>query len=120
MRLPPRLLFSAALLMYALSPACLAAPEAPPAPAPAKPPATAPAKAPAALAGVRVERDLRYVPDGDPAQVLDLYLPEKPSEKPLPLVVWIHGGGWRAGSKNNPRAAFLLRHGYAVASVEYR
>lgn len=83
-------------------------------------PPAAPAKAPAAPPGVRVERDLRYVPEGDPSQVLDLYLPEKPSDKPLPLVVWIHGGGWRAGSKAGTQVQYLLPHGYAVASVEYR
>src|SRR5438876_214276 len=55
----------------------------------------------AALAGdgVKVEKDIQYVPGGDKAQSLDLYLPERASDKPLPLVVWIHGGGWSAGSK---------------------
>jgi acetyl esterase/lipase len=72
-------------------------------------------------AGVRIERDIAYVPDGTPAQRLDLYLPEKPADKPMPLVIWVHGGGWRGGSKaGGARAAFLLPHGYAVASIEYR
>ena len=43
--------------------------------------------------GIKVMRDLPYVPGGDPAQKLDLYLPEQASERPLPLVIWIHGGG---------------------------
>ena len=69
---------------------------------------------------VRVEKDIAYVADGDPAQKLDLYLPAQASEKPLPLIVWIHGGGWQAGSKSgNPAAGFVAR-GYAAASVEYR
>ncbi|NDA68691.1 MAG: hypothetical protein EBY09_19005, partial [Verrucomicrobia bacterium] len=38
-------------------------------------------------AGIRMEKDLAYIPDGDPAQKLDLYLPEKPADKPLPLIV---------------------------------
>jgi acetyl esterase/lipase len=51
---------------------------------------------------------------------LDLYLPEK-EEGALPLVVWVHGGAWMAGSKENPRSALvLLSHGFAVASVSYR
>jgi acetyl esterase/lipase len=71
-------------------------------------------------AGVKAQRDIRYVPDGDPAQSLDLYLPEKTSTKPLPLVVWIHGGGWQGGSKSGCPAVPFVKDGFAVASVEYR
>src|SRR5690242_477079 len=81
------------LAIFFTSSLCLAAPDVQPASKPV-------AKAPALPAGVKVERDIQYVPDGDIAQRLDLYLPEKTSDKPLPLIVWIHGGGWRAGSKN--------------------
>src|SRR5690349_9605956 len=71
--------------------------------------------------GVRIERDIEYVPDGDPAQRLDIYLPEKTVAKPLPLLVWVHGGGWLGGSKSeNPGAEFTARGAYASASVEYR
>jgi acetyl esterase/lipase len=70
--------------------------------------------------GVKVERDIQYVPGGDLSQSLDLYLPEQSSEKPLPLVVWIHGGGWRGGSKAGCPAAGFVPQGYAAASVEYR
>jgi acetyl esterase/lipase len=71
--------------------------------------------------GVRILRDIEYVSNGVAAQRLDLYLPEKPSDKPLPLLVWIHGGGWLGGSKNeNWGAASTARGDYASASVEYR
>ena len=69
---------------------------------------------------MKVEHDLQYVPGGDAAQTLDLYLPEKAPDKPLPLVVWVHGGGWRGGSKAGCPAVFLVGRGYVVASVEYR
>lgn len=71
-------------------------------------------------AGIRMIKDLAYIPEGDEAQKLDLYLPEQSPDKPLPLIVHIHGGGWQAGSKFPcPFAAMVLK-GYAVASIEYR
>lgn len=48
---------------------------------------------------------------------LDLYLPK---EKQGPLVVWIHGGGWHAGSKDGCPITWLTDHGMAVASISYR
>jgi acetyl esterase/lipase len=71
-------------------------------------------------AGIKMERDVPYITDGDEAQKLDLYLPEKASEKPLPLIVHIHGGGWRGGSKFPCGVSGMVTKGYAVASVEYR
>ncbi|GBD36371.1 Carboxylesterase NlhH [bacterium HR36] len=76
-------------------------------------------KPPAVPAGTQVLRDLAYVPNGHERQKLDLYLP-KEGARPLPLVVWIHGGGWRAGSKEGVPLLWLLERGYAVASVNYR
>lgn len=71
--------------------------------------------------GVKALRDLAYIENGHERQKLDLYLPEK-SDRPLPLIVWVHGGGWQAGSKDQ---CFALRHGfvehgYALASIGYR
>jgi len=68
--------------------------------------------------GMNVQGDLAYGPGG-PRHTLDLYVPEK-SDKPLPLAIWIHGGAWAAGSKENCRALPLLEHGSAVASINYR
>lgn len=71
--------------------------------------------------------DVAYASDGEARHVLDLYVPQV-GRGPVPLVVWIHGGGWRVGSKESiarggPYSAFrttLLSNGYAVASVNYR
>jgi acetyl esterase/lipase len=71
-------------------------------------------------AGIRLEKDISYIPGGDESQKLDLYLPEKPAEKPMPLLVHIHGGGWHAGSKYPCPVVMFVLQGYAVASVEYR
>jgi acetyl esterase/lipase len=63
--------------------------------------------------------DLEYVPNGHPRQRLDLHLPAE--GKGWPLIVWVHGGAWRAGDKKNVRYPLrLLKEGYAVASVGYR
>lgn len=71
-------------------------------------------------AGIRMEKDIAYIEGGDEAQKLDIYLPEVPPAKPLPLIVHIHGGGWRAGSKFPCPVMGMVLKGYAVASVEYR
>lgn len=77
-------------------------------------------KAPGLPPGIKMEKDISYIPDGDAAQKLDLYLPEKAADKPLPLVVHIHGGGWMGGSKYPCAVAPMVLRGYVVASVEYR
>jgi acetyl esterase/lipase len=67
----------------------------------------------------------RAVPDliyatvaGSPLQ-LDLHLP--PGAGPHPLLMWIHGGGWRYGSRSPGRhPEFLVEAGIAVASIDYR
>lgn len=70
--------------------------------------------------GVKLDRDIAYIPSGDDAQKLDLYYPEKRADKPLPLIVHIHGGGWRGGSKYPCPVVHMVNRGYVVASVEYR
>ncbi len=73
-----------------------------------------------APAGSRVLRNLVYAKTPEQDLELDLYLPEKRPEKPLPLIVWIHGGGWRNGSRDANPAAALVADGYASASISYR
>jgi acetyl esterase/lipase len=70
-------------------------------------------------AGIAVKRDVEYVPGGGARQMLDVYYPEK-STKPVPIVVWIHGGAWSKGGKDRTPALYLLDQGFAVASVTYR
>lgn len=68
---------------------------------------------------VRVHRDMAYVQNEHPNQKLDLYVPEKP-EGPLPLIVWIHGGGWKHGNKSGCLSLPWTKKGYVVASIGYR
>jgi acetyl esterase/lipase len=38
-----------------------------------------------------------------------------------PLIVWIHGGAWRKGSKGSGgRVRWMMEHGYALADINYR
>lgn len=72
-----------------------------------------------ATAEVQQLRDVPYVVCGHEFQKLNLFLPA--SESPRPLVVWVHGGGWESGDKNDYcHAQWLVEHGYAVASLNYR
>ena len=52
---------------------------------------------------------------------LDLYLPSSSSEA-SPVVVFIHGGGWKNGSKDRAKklAGWLVESGFAVAGISYR
>ena len=68
-------------------------------------------------------KDVTYCsPDGI-AQKLDLYYP-KDLANPMPIAVYVHGGGWTSGDKGNgagiPDVRELLARGYVVASLDYR
>ncbi len=74
------------------------------------------------LASIKKFKNLAYVNQGHERHRLDLYLPQSQvSSTKLPLIIWVHGGGWKNGSKDgfahlNP----LLERGLAVASINYR
>lgn len=64
-------------------------------------------------------RDVRYGPYA--ADVLDLWKAQ--SDKPTPLLVFFHGGGFRGGDKSSLSAALLrlcLEAGISVAAANYR
>ena len=71
--------------------------------------------------GVEERYDVEYGRVGERALVLDLYTP-KNLTAPAPMILFIHGGGWRSGDKGDYR--FYTRHfaeqGYVVASIGYR
>ncbi|MFF2385036.1 alpha/beta hydrolase family protein [Streptomyces sp. NPDC058108] len=71
-----------------------------------------------------VDPDATAVYGDHPDQVIDFYAPRDPDPAlPVPLVVVLHGGAWRAPYDRRhvtPFADFLARRGFAVANVEYR
>jgi acetyl esterase/lipase len=62
--------------------------------------------------------DIRYAKIDDHELLLDLYRPSG-AAKPG-IIVWVHGGAWRAGSKKDMPLGSLVDAGYVVASVDYR
>lgn len=75
-------------------------------------------------AGMDVQRDLPYAGTENPRQTLDLYLSkDQDRSKPLPVIVFIHGGGWRNGDKSSGQghlSRFVASGKYAGVSVGYR
>jgi len=72
-----------------------------------------------------VQLDIPYASDTLKKHTLDLYIP-KHTGNSLPLVIWIHGGGWIGGNKfgdmENMKSTLkaILDNGFAVASIAYR
>ncbi len=68
----------------------------------------------------KVHRDLAYVEPADASRRLDVYAPA--DGKDHPVLVWIHGGGWRQGDKSGvqhkPQA--FVGKGFVFVSVNYR
>ncbi|HYV30487.1 MAG TPA: alpha/beta hydrolase fold domain-containing protein, partial [Candidatus Binatia bacterium] len=71
-------------------------------------------------AKVRLQRDIPYTESADPRQKLDIYAPEGAAN--LPVVFWIHGGGWQAGDRTSvqlkPKA--FVEKGLVFVSTGYR
>ena len=73
-------------------------------------------------AAQKLTADVPYVPNGHERQAVDIYTPENPAGGSLPVMFWIHGGGWQAGDKTDvalkPKA--LTERGFVFVSTGYR
>jgi len=73
---------------------------------------------------VEVRPDIAYASSDHPRQTLDLYLPaERARDRLLPVVVFIHGGGWQNGSKASGKGwlePYAASGEYAAVSIGYR
>jgi len=67
-------------------------------------------------------RTLTYASRGGVDLVLDLYLPSEPIRQPVPVIVFLHGGGWSGGTRTTGPdfKRYFARDGFAMASIEYR
>jgi acetyl esterase/lipase len=68
----------------------------------------------------KAHRGLAYAEPKNERQTLDVYAPTK--GKNLPVVVWIHGGGWQAGDKNevHQKPQAFADKGFLFVSINYR
>jgi acetyl esterase/lipase len=64
-----------------------------------------------------VTKNIEYAAAGEKKLLLDIYKLKEQNEPYL--VVWIHGGAWHSGNKENPPLN-LLGYGYALASIDFR
>lgn len=66
--------------------------------------------------------DVPYVENGHQRQVLDVYTPERAAEGRLPVMFWIHGGGWQVGDKSDValKPKVLIERGFVFVSTNYR
>jgi acetyl esterase/lipase len=71
--------------------------------------------------GVIEKKDIEYGKVGERSLLLDLYMPEK-LDKPVPGLIFIHGGGWKSGGRTDYKyyAVRYARRGFVVASISYR
>ena len=67
-----------------------------------------------------VKRNIPYVENGHERHVLDIYAP--PNAKNLPVVFWIHGGGWVQGDKSDVglKPQWFMERGFIFVSTNYR
>ncbi|MCX6377517.1 MAG: alpha/beta hydrolase [Armatimonadetes bacterium] len=71
---------------------------------------------------VEIIRDVEYGKGGDVSLKLDIVRPKEQPKNPMPVVVFIHGGGWQKGDKQSGigKLVPLARKGYFGATINYR
>ncbi|MEZ6136374.1 MAG: alpha/beta hydrolase [Pirellulaceae bacterium] len=73
-------------------------------------------------ADMTVLRDVVYGTGGGRDLTMHIVLPKEPTDLPLPAYVWVHGGGWQAGTKDGGvmKVIPMVREGFVGATIEYR
>jgi acetyl esterase/lipase len=66
--------------------------------------------------------DIPYVESGHKRHVLDIYTSQDRPEKSLPVMFWIHGGGWQTGDKSDValKPKVLTERGFVFVSTNHR
>jgi acetyl esterase/lipase len=73
-------------------------------------------------AEIEIIKDVVYGTGGERPLKMHLLRPKNLPEKPMPVLVWIHGGRWLEGNKDTGinRLIPFVNRGYVGASIEYR
>jgi acetyl esterase/lipase len=65
--------------------------------------------------------NLRYQTGTEVRHVLDIHRPSPLPATPMPVILWIHGGGWLTGAKDPvPQVTEITNAGYVLAAMNYR
>jgi len=70
---------------------------------------------------VKIIPNIAYATPNGSLQLLDLYLPQG-IEGALPVIIWLHGGGWRVGDRKlaPDLSCYFAKLGFAMVSIDYR
>src|SRR5687768_7255278 len=72
----------------------------------------------------KVQSDVVYSRVGGEELKMDVFFPTNTAGRSLPVVLYVHGGGWQTGTKSMlsmmPGSTELLRRGYLVVAINYR
>ncbi|MFN0195241.1 MAG: alpha/beta hydrolase, partial [Planctomycetaceae bacterium] len=70
----------------------------------------------------KLTSNIPYVENGHERHVLDIYVSEEPDNGSLPVMFWIHGGGWQVGDKSDValKPKVLTERGFVFVSTNYR
>ena len=66
----------------------------------------------------QVIRDIQYARAGEQSLKLDLHLPS--SRAKSPLILWVHGGAWRTGSKSDMPLAKLVQERFLRSQLLFK
>ena len=78
---------------------------------------------PAQSSLIKIKQNIFYTKNENLRQSLDLLIPQKRKKEKLPVIVYIHGGAWKAGNKNQGQrhlSAFVESGQYIGVSIGYR
>jgi acetyl esterase/lipase len=68
--------------------------------------------------------NIQYCNSKNPSLTLNLYSPKNTAQAKVPLVVYVHGGGWLRGDESGPLlnayGPLFIARGIAVAAIDYR
>jgi len=65
-------------------------------------------------------KDVVFGTGGERPLRLNIARPKQLPEEPMPVIAFIHGGGWRNGNYNGPRTYPFAARGYFAVNIEYR